>query len=150
MPEQSFSNHARYVPGFHFVTFGLLAVNLIWRLLFAWRVYGLVGRTLFVDAVMDVVLAVALLLLAWYTRVFPLRVQDRVIRGEERERLARLLPAEQRARIPELSTRQLIALRFASDDEAAALAGKVLDERITDPKAIKALIRGWRADHLRA
>jgi hypothetical protein len=83
-------------------------------------------------------------------RAFAVTVQDRVIRLEERLRMAALLPAELQRRIPEFSAGQLVALRFASDAELAALARRVLDEKIEDPKAIKLLVREWRADHLRA
>ncbi len=150
MADQNFSNHAKYVPGFHFVTFGILTLNLIWRVLYAWRIYGRFGHTTDLGAVVDIGVAIALVLLAWYVRSFPLRVQDRIIRAEERERLGRLLPAELRPRVAELQPRQLIALRFASDEEVAALAAKVLEQRIDDPKTIKQMIRTWRADHLRA
>jgi len=150
MADQNFSNHARYVPGFHFVTFGLLGLNLVWRVLYAWRIFGRFGHTVDFGALADIGLAVALVLMAWYLRTFPLRVQDRLIRAEERQRLERLLPVELRSRIGEFHHRQLIALRFASDDEVAALAAKVLTERIEDPKTIKQMIRTWRADHLRA
>jgi hypothetical protein len=150
MADQNFSNHAKYVPGFHFVTFGILTLNLIWRILYAWRLWGKFGHTAELSTLADIGVAVALVLLAWYLRAFPLRVQDRIIRAEERERLGRLLPAELRARIAELQPRQLVALRFASDDEVAVLVAKVLDQRIDDPKAIKQMIRSWRADHLRA
>jgi hypothetical protein len=150
MADQNLSNHARYVPGFHFVTFGILGLNLIWRVLYAWRIHHLYGNTATLNAVADIGVAVALVLLAWYLRAFPLRVQDRIIRAEERERLGRLLPAELRSRIGELQPRQLVALRFASDEEVPALVAKVLEQRIDDPKAIKQLIRNWRADHLRA
>jgi len=150
MTDQNFSNHAKFVPGFHFFTFGILTLNLIWRILYAWRIWGRFGHTAELSTLADVGVAVALVLLAWYLRAFPLRVQDRIIRAEERERLARLLPPELRARIAELQPRQLIALRFASDEEVAALAARVLEERIGDPKVIKQMVRNWRADHLRA
>jgi hypothetical protein len=151
--QQNYANHARYVPGFHFATIGLLLVNLVWRAVLAWQLFraGDAGPRLGLSqALADLVLAFALLLLVWYTRAFPMRVQDRVIRAEERERLGRLLPPELRGRVGELQPRQLIALRFASDEEVPALAGKVIEQRITDAKAIKQMIRSWRADHLRA
>lgn len=140
---QTFSNHARFVPGFHFVTFGLLSLNVLYAgyKLFRWPS---------LDSGMALSLAVALVLLSWYSRVFPLTVQDRVIRLEERLRLARLLPADQQARIAELRPRQLVALRFASDEEVPALVARVLAGELTEPKAIKQAVRNWRADHLRA
>jgi hypothetical protein len=139
---QSYANHRRFVPPFHFVAFGLLLVNLLY-----W-VYALVRyRTgLQIDGI---VVAVALILLFFYIRVFPLTVQDRVIRLEERLRLARLCP-DLAPRLDEITADQLIALRFAGDAELPALTRRVLDERITDREAIKKQIQSWRADELRA
>jgi len=77
-------------------------------------------------------------------------VQDRVIRLEERLRCERLLPADLKPRIAEFTVSQLVALRFASDAELPALARKVLDEKISERKPIKQLVKNWRADYLRA
>jgi hypothetical protein len=146
MKEQSYSNHRKFVPGFHFVTFGILVLNLLWAL---WRLFT--GATLpLPDRVWAVAMAVALLLLSWYARTFPLKVQDRVIRLEERLRLAQLLPPDLASRIGELKTGQLLALRFASDEEIPELTRKVLAENIRGREEIKKLIRHWRPDHLRA
>lgn len=144
-PMQDLRTHRKYVPGFHFVTFGILAVNFLWSL---YRL--LTGAAPVFDRVLATLVAFALILLAWYARTFPLAAQDRVIRLEERLRLAELLPADLKPRIGELSRGQLIALRFASDAELAALVRKVLDEKITSREEIKKLIRDWRADHFRA
>lgn len=140
---QNVSNHARYVPGYHFVLSALLLAVL------GWQIYYLAIRPSLGTA-LGLVLAVALILMYWYTRVFAVTVQDRVIRLEERLRMAALFPAELKPRIPEFTPRQLVALRFASDAELPALAKRVLDEKITDEKEIKKLIKEWRADHLRA
>jgi len=139
---QSYANHRRYVPAFHFLALGLLLLNLIYWL------YALVRyRTgLQVDGV---VLAVAVALVAFYARTFPLSVQDRVIRLEERLRLARLCP-DLGSRLDDLTTGQLIGLRFASDAELPALARRVIDEKITDKEAIKKQVVSWRADEMRA
>jgi hypothetical protein len=146
MADQTFDTHRKYVPGFHFVTLGILVINLLWSLYRAiWPIPGMPIS----DRLMAVLLAVALALLAWYVRVFPLRAQDRVIRLEERQRLERLLPPDLRSRIGELSTGQVIALRFASDAEVADLTRVVLDQKITGGDDIKKKIRDWRADHLR-
>lgn len=140
-PAQSYENHRRFVPAFHFVTLGILVVNLVWQIV-------RLVRELSVDAAVSLLVAVALLLMLFYSRIFSLTLQDRVIRLEERLRLARLCP-ELEGRNPELGRRQLIALRFASDEELPALVRRVLDERITDPDAIKKAVRNWRADTLR-
>ncbi len=95
-------------------------------------------------------MAVALVLVALYSRMFALTVQDRVIRLEMTLRLEKLLPADLKPRIGELTVNQFASLRFASDAELPALARKVLDEKLDDRKAIKQLIKEWRADELRA
>lgn len=146
MEEQSYRNHRKFVPAFHFLAFGILVVNLVWAV---WRLFQGTGLPL-ADRVWGVVMAIALLLLIWYARTFPLVVQDRVIRLEERLRLAQLLPPDLAPRIGELSTGQLVALRFASDEELPELTRKVLDEKIRSREEIKKQIRNWRADHLRA
>ncbi|HBL29526.1 MAG TPA: hypothetical protein DD490_22050 [Acidobacteria bacterium] len=144
MEEQSYQKHSMLVPGFHFVTFGLLALNILWA---GWRLFQ-TGLPL-PDRIWGLAMALAFALLAWYTRIFPLKVQDRVIRLEERLRLAKLLPADLVPRIPELTPSQLIALRFASDGEVAELTRKVLTENLRSRDEIKKLIRQWRPDHFR-
>jgi hypothetical protein len=139
---QSYANHRKFVPGFHGLTLGLAVVYLLWAL---YRViFHFSGDHLF-----ELLPAIVLGLLAWYTRSFPMVVQNRVIRLEERQRLERLVP-ELRGRIDELTAGQLIALRFASDAELPALTRRVLDEHIHDQNVIKKQIQAWRADHLRA
>ena len=146
MAEQNYANHAKYVPGFHFVTLGILTINLIWSL---FRLFwGLPGVPFF-DRLLGVAVAAALALLAWYVRTFPLKAQDRVIRLEETLRLERLLPADLKPRIGELRPGQLIALRFASDAELPDLTRAVLAGEVTAPGEIKKRVRAWRADHFR-
>ena len=140
---QSFKNHAKYVPLFHFFGLPALIMNAVSCLLGAFR------RPAW-ETVMAALVAVALAVLFVYVRSFALRVQDRVIRLEMRLRLRELLPADLHPRIPEFTTAQLVSLRFASDRELPALARRVLDERLQDRKAIKRLITDWQADNLRA
>jgi hypothetical protein len=146
MPEQNFANHRKFVPGYHYVVFGILTVNLVWSLFRLFR--GLPGVPVF-DRLLAVALAAAFLLIALYARTFPLRVQDRVIRLEEALRMSKLLPPDLLARIDELQPGQLVALRFASDAELPELTRAVLDEKIVKRDDIKKRIRSWRADHLR-
>jgi hypothetical protein len=101
------------------------------------------------DRLLNVAVAFALLLIAWYVRIFPLKAQDRVIRLEETLRLERLLPADLRSRIGELRPGQLIALRFASDAELPELTREVLGGSLSSPGEIKKRVRSWRADHFR-
>lgn len=140
---QTFENHARLVPAYHMVAFPLLAINFFYTLYqmvtdFSWGALVTFGT------------ALALIVFFFVARVMSLTVQDRVIRLEERMRLRELLPADLQPRLADLTVKQLVALRFASDAELPALSRKVLDEKITDQKAIKKLIVTWRADHQRA
>ena len=96
---QSAAHHARIVPGYHYVLLGILAVNLVLRVVWAFR------SPTFAN-VWGIVMAVAFILMGWYLRVFPLAVQDRVIRMEERQRLGRLLPPEVRPRLGEFTRRE--------------------------------------------
>lgn len=139
---QTYATHRRYVPLYHFVAFMLFLANLVVAVV---RVIG----DLSIDRVIHLLTAIALLILYWYARAFATGVQDRVIRLEERLRLGELLPADLHGRIPEFTTRQLVALRFASDAELPELARKVLDENIGDPESIKKSIVSWRPDHCR-
>ncbi|HEV8580285.1 MAG TPA: DUF6526 family protein [Thermoanaerobaculia bacterium] len=146
MAEQSYGTHRKFVPAFHFVTFGILTINLIWSL---FRLFRGLPDVPFFDRLLGAVAALALVLLSWYARTFPLRAQDRIIRLEEILRLERLLPAELKPRIGELRTGQLIGLRFASDEELPELTRMVLDKGIRDREEIKKLVRSWRPDYLR-
>ncbi|NJD18308.1 MAG: hypothetical protein FIA95_03370 [Gemmatimonadetes bacterium] len=139
---QTYANHAKLVPLFHFVGSPLLLLLLGWA---TWRVLQAPS----VDRAMTLILVVVLALAYFYGRMFAMGVQDRVIRLEERLRMERLLDADLKPRIPEFTTEQLIGLRFASDEELPALARRVLAERIADRKTIKLAVKSWRADHQR-
>jgi hypothetical protein len=139
---QSYANHVRFHPPFHFVLIpgillllilGIINVVHHYRRLYAWMLL-LIGILFFVAA--------------FLVRTNPLRVQDRLIRLEERLRLQALLSAELSSRIGELSESQLVALRFASDQEVAALVGRVLATNMP-AKDIKKGIVTWRADTFR-
>jgi len=144
MDAQNFSNHGRYVPVYHFFAVPVLAVNLFWSLYRLWKL-GFSFATIF-----GVIFAAALAIAILEARLFALAVQDRVIRLEERLRYAQVLPADLQARTGELTIAQIVSLRFASDAELPVLARKVLDEKMTERKAIKQLIKSWRPDYQRA
>ena len=140
---QSFENHTRVVPAYHMLTLGIFVVNLLWSI---YRIIQVPG----VDSLVSLLLAAAFILLLLYARSFALRVQDRVIRLEMRLRLRELLPPDLQGRILEFTPRQLVALRFASDEELPELCRTVLRDNITEGKTIKKMIRNWQADYLRA
>ena len=140
---QSFDNHARLVPTYNVVAFSILALNLFWTIYRAVVAFSM-------GAAVSLLVAIALLILIWFARVFALTVQDRVIRLEMKLRLQEVLPADLRGRAAELTVKQLVALRFASDAELPDLCRKVLDGNLADQKAIKKEIRNWQGDFLRA
>jgi hypothetical protein len=140
--EQSFANHRRVRPAYLVVYF-ILFLNILWT---AYRAI----QTPSLDTANAAATAVALGLLAFYARVFALTVQDRVIRLEMRLRLRELLPGDLQGRLGDFSHRQLIAMRFASDEELPSLAAQVLRDNLQNATDIKKLIATWNADHLRA
>lgn len=144
MAEQNFSNHVRWVPAYHFFVLPVFVLN------FGWSIFRLIRPGFSWDGVIHLLTAAALFVFAINARVFALAVQDRVIRMEERQRLARLLPEDLRPRIGEFTKSQLVALRFASDEELPGLARKVLNDKVADTKTIKQLVKNWRADYMRA
>ena len=144
MAEQNFANHAKWVPTFHFFVLPVLTLNL------GWSIYRLVRPSFTWDGLIRMLTAAALVMLMFNARLFALRVQDRVIRMEERQRLSKLLPDDLKPRVEEFTPAQLVALRFASDAELPNLARKVLNDKVTDIKAIKQMVQTWRADYLRA
>jgi hypothetical protein len=140
---QSYKNHARFLPPYHFFVMPVLLVNFLNT-----------GRHLFQQMTLhnlwEVVFALGLLALGLFSRVQTLTVQDRVIRLEERLRLRQLLPADLHGHIDTLTHRQLVALRFASDQELADLVREVIAGQLATSKDIKLRVRNWRPDFLRA
>ncbi|MDX1984615.1 MAG: DUF6526 family protein [Bryobacteraceae bacterium] len=142
MSQQNFENHSQTVPGYLAAAFAVMAtvigagVNLYLSLGDHQRLYS---------ASLILVLSVCVFFIGWYARVFPLKAQDRAIRAEENLRhyvlTGKLLD-------PRLEPLQIVALRFASDDEFPALARKAADERMA-PRDIKRAVRNWRADTYR-
>jgi len=144
MAEQSFESHAKWVPAFHFFVLPVLLINL------GFSIYWCVKSWFSMYGVISVLVAAALFVGIGTARGMALKVQDRVIRLEERLRFERLLPVDLHPRIGEFTIDQLVALRFASNAELPELARKVLEEKIVDRKAIKQLIKTWQPDFARA
>ena len=139
---QTYENHTRFVPLYHYVTGPVFLLN------FLWSVYRLVTG-FSVDTIVGVGVALALIFLFFFARAFALSAQDRVISLEERLRMQTLLPDDLKSRINDYTADQLVALRFASDAELPDLARKVLDENVGDRKSIKELVKAWRPDYQR-
>ena len=138
---QTYANHVRWVPMFHFVTLPLALINLFYSI---YRVTQGVGA----ESIMALVVALVLMNAAFFSRLNALKAQDRVIRLEERMRMQAVLPDDLRPRINDVTTGQTVALRFASDEELPTLVRKALDDS-ADQKTIKQAIRTWRPDHQR-
>lgn len=136
---QDYKSHRQYVPSFHFFVLPVLLINVAIE---ARRLYQY--QTVY--HVWLVVLAIALFILAFAARGMAARAQDRIIRLEERLRLASLMSPEHRDKINELTPAQLVALRFASDEEAPDLAQRTLTGEFKSPEEIKRAVRNWRAD----
>ena len=143
MATQNYSNHVRLVPGFHFVLAGILMLTLIGSLVNLYKSWGIHGQ--FYSAALIVVLTACCGMLFNYTRVFPLKAQDRAIRAEENLRhfvlTGKLLDTR-------LNIRQIIALRFAPDNEFVDLVGKAADSNMSADE-IKRAIKAWKADEYR-
>jgi len=145
---QTFANHARFDPPFHFFVLPIFGLGVILALIHFFAHITERGLHHHVHAFLLIVLAVACLLLVLKVRFYALRVQDRVIRLEERLRLNQLLAEPLRSRIPELSEDQLIGLRFASDGEIPKLVERTLNEKL-NRKQIKQAIQTWPPDYWR-
>jgi hypothetical protein len=140
---QNYSNHTRFVPAYHFVLAGLIALSLAGSLVNLYESWS--DHQRIYSASLIVVLEFIVVLLFWFCRVFPLKAQDRAIRAEENLRhfvlTGRLLD-------PRLSVKQIVALRFAPDDEFVALAVRAANGNM-EPDDIKRAIQNWRADEYR-
>jgi hypothetical protein len=136
---QSIKNHGRLDPPFHVVLFAILIANLVIAIIhLVHHLQNFYGWWL-------VVLSLAIFILYFKLRLYPLKVQDRVIRLEERLRLQALAPTEWHTQIYRLTEGQLIGLRFAADDEVVELAKQALEHNLTR-KQIKERIKDWRPD----
>ena len=141
MSQQNVKNHGRFIPLYHYITGTLVIV------IFGGSIVNLIHADAHThySAALLVCVAFVLLVLFWYARWFALRAQDRAIRAEENFRHFILAgkPLDSR-----LQMAQIIALRFASDEEFVALAKKAAEENLSQ-KNIKQSVQNWRADHNR-
>src|SRR5262245_26209103 len=140
---QTYKNHVRFFPPFHFVAFPILLLYFLNEVRHLWMNPN--RSTAFAALV---AFGIVLGLLA--ARVMALKVQDRVIRLEMQLRMRGVLPADLQPRLHELTRRQMVALRFASDRELADLVRDVLAGKLASQKAIKLAIKDWQGDYLRA
>lgn len=138
---QTLQNHVRFDPWFHFVLVPFFSAAVIWSVVLMVRHPRWLGAAW-------IAVFLALLLLTFVVRVYAIKVQTRVIRLEERLRLHQLLSEPLRSRIPELTESQLVALRFASDAECAALVEQALTQKLSNAQ-IKKAITTWRPDYWR-
>jgi hypothetical protein len=138
--QQNYKNHAQIVPLYHWVLSLLILLILIGSIVNLTKSWG--DSTRFYSASLIVALTIATVLLFIFVRTFPLKAQDRAIRAEEQLRhyllTGKLLDSR-------LTMRQIVALRFASNEEFAALAQRAADQSLT-PDAIKREVKQWRAD----
>ena len=141
MKTQNYKNHGRMVPGYHYVLFILIMAMLIGGIINAIKS----GHENFYSATLLILAAVILLFLSFYARSFSLKAQDRSIKVEENFRHYFLTG---KPLSNDLTMRQIIGLRFASDEEFPDLAKKAVSESLSE-KDIKESIKNWKADNYR-
>jgi hypothetical protein len=140
---QSYKNHIRFFPLFHFFIAPVLMINFFVTL---WQLYRQPSGA----AAWNVVVALTLVLIATAARLMALTVQDRVVRLEMRLRMQQVLTPDLLSRVNEITRQQFVALRFASDAELPDLTREVLAGKLTTQKAIKERVRQWQPDYFRA
>ena len=136
---QNYENHAKFIPVFHYIALPLLLVN------FFGALFRVTQETSFYT-LNGVGLAISLIVVAVFTRLFALKAQDRVIRLEEQIRMQTFLPDALKAQVGRLTMGQIVALRFASDEELVDLTQDALDQN-TSPNALKQAVKNWRPDY---
>jgi len=140
--QQSYANHTRWHPPFHFFVLPVMLINFVWAIV---ECVKNPGR----NQAWWIVVSLALVVMAFLVRTNALKAQDRIIRLEERLRYQQLLPAEMAQQCGSLGIGSTIALRFASDEELEDLIREVLGGRLTKSAEIKKAIKNWRGDTLR-
>ncbi len=141
MEEQSYAKHAKFVPLFHYVLLPIALATLIGSVVNL--IHSLDDHSRLYNASLITAISFAMFFLAFFCRTFALQAQDRAIRAEENLRhyvlAGKLLDKR-------LSVKQIVGLRFASDDEFVGLAQRAADESLS-PDAIKRAVKAWKADH---
>jgi hypothetical protein len=145
---QTYANHTRFDPPFHFFLAPVFILGLILSLIHFFYHLRESDMRDNIHSFLLILLAVAMITLLLKVRLYSLKVQDRIIRLEERLRLTQLLSEPLRSRIPELTEGQLVGLRFASDAEVPKLVERALNEKL-NRKDIKQSIQNWRPDYWR-
>jgi hypothetical protein len=140
--QQTYKNHTRWYPLVHFVIMPLLVFNLIWQIVLLWQ-----ERTW--DRGESVLMAIVFGLIVFTARIQAMKAQDRVIRLEEQLRYRGILPADLAEKAGGLKMSEMIALRFAHDDELAELVKRVLDGEFAKSREIKLAVKNWRGDYHR-
>jgi hypothetical protein len=141
-PTQSYANHTRWHPAYHFIVLPVLLINFLWSVVAFFMAPN-------VTTGLWILVSLALLILAAFVRTYSLKVQDRVIRLEERLRYQQLLPPALAEQCRTLTAAQIVALRFAGDDELEELVSATLAGKFAGTKDIKQAVKNWRADMFR-
>ena len=142
MEPQNFANHTRRHPPFHYFILPVMLINVIWSIVQFAKTPGW-------NSGWWIVVSLALLMLTFLVRLNPLRAQDRIIRLEEKLRYQQLLSPAVLQQTSALRPGQIVALRFAGDDELEELVRAVQAGKLTKPVEIKRAIKNWRGDTFR-
>jgi hypothetical protein len=142
MDPQNFENHTRWHPAFHFFILPVMLINFFWAVVMFVKAPGW-------NAGWWIVVSLALALLTTFVRTYSLKVQDRLIRLEEKLRYQQLLSPALAQQTGNLTVGQTVALRFAADEEVEELVNSVLSGKFVKTKDIKRAIKQWRADNFR-
>ena len=140
--DQNFANHTRWHPPFHFFVLPVLLINFVWSIV-------TFAKAPDRNSGWWIVVSLALAMLALFTRLYSVKVQDRIIRLEEKLRYQQLLSPALAQQCAMLTPAQMIALRFAGDDQLEELASAVIAGKLANQKDIKQAIKNWRADTFR-
>ena len=142
MDPQNFENHTRWHPAFHFFILPVMLINFFWAVVIFVKAPGW-------NSGWWIIVSLALLMLTTFVRTYSLKVQDRLIRLEEKLRYQQVLSPALAQQINALTPGQIVALRFAADEELEELVSAVTAGKFVKTKELKQAIKHWRADHFR-